>query len=275
MDAFRALAAIRPPMSLSASGGLTSISLNWLAPQTTAFSTSDYIVSRGTVSGGPYTLIGSTPNGSTLSFTDPSPNPGMSYYYVVQAVDAKGNTTVVSNEAVTVSTGPTWTPTLTNSPTITLTPTMTYTPTLTLTFTLSPTPSRTGTFTATTTFTPTPTPTLTATPTETPCGYPGFTCTPTLNPSTLLYNPIAYPNPVRGNTVNFTYQLSVPADQVTFKIFTVSFRKIADFKGTTNAGNNNVPYDTSHLANGLYFYVLKAGENGNAEQKIGKVLVLR
>ncbi len=129
MNCFRALAAIRPPSSLSATGGTNTITLNWVAPQTTAFATSDYLVSRSTVTGGPYNLLGQTSNGSTLSFTDTSTNPNQTYYYVVQAVDAKGNTTVVSNEASAIALGPTYTPT----PTITGTATYTITPTPTIT----------------------------------------------------------------------------------------------------------------------------------------------
>ena len=129
MNCFMALAAIRPPSSLSAASGNSSVTLNWVAPQTTAFATSDYIVSRSTVTGGPYNLLGQTSNDSTLSFTDTSTNPSQTYYYVVQAVDAKGNTTVVSNEASAVALGPTYTPTPTFTATITTTPTPTGTPT--------------------------------------------------------------------------------------------------------------------------------------------------
>ena len=281
MNAYRAFCAIRPASSLAASADTNSISLNWVAPQTTAFPTSDYIISRSTVSGGPYTLVGQTSNGSTLSFTDSSPNPNVPYYYIVQAVDAKGNSTVASNEVSANALGVSWTPTVTSTdtitqtPTITLTPTLSYTPTATPTATFSSTSTITYTFTLTPTSTPTQTLTPTATSTDTPCGYPGFTCTPTLNPSTLLYNPSAYPNPARDGHVTFTYELSAPAETVIFKLYTVAFRMVAQFNGTTLEGDNSVPFATSNLANGLYYYVLEAKGNGKAERKVGRLLVLR
>jgi thermitase len=507
LNCYQALAAIRPASSLSATAGTGQITLNWVAPQTTAFSTADYIISRSTASGGPYSLIGSTPTGSTLSFTDPSVNPGLSYYYIVQAVDAKGNTTVPSNEASAVATGSTYTPTPTFTGTASLTPTVTstitpnygdmsgftyqglwhpvndltspcpnsytppwaayygidsqcnfqsgntiastliappsllsgsgainfwiwmdagpnnvqfsvyqqncgalllyggavgggasyflgsnnlpqktwvpistnpcsgynvvflaqaltvtgntgrgiyiddvargtpfptftLTPTGTLPPTLTPTPTfnefvgtptwsftPTNTFTITNTFTNTPTPTPSATPsdtstdtpTDTPCMVGGVPCTgtftptptnsftptnsptntpsftatytptptssitpthtvtltPTLNSSTLIYNNLPYPNPTKGGQVTFAYELSLPASQVTFKLFTTAFRKVAEFNGTPNAGLNNVSFNTSGLANGLYYYVMEAEAGGHKEQKIGKLIVTK
>jgi fibronectin type 3 domain-containing protein len=60
-----------------------------------------YNVYRGSVSGGPYTLLNSTPNGN-LSYTDTTVVGGQTYFYVVTAVDASGNESVVSNEATVV-----------------------------------------------------------------------------------------------------------------------------------------------------------------------------
>ncbi len=482
LNCYRALAAIRPASNLSASGGMTQVTLNWVAPQTTAFTTIDYLISRSNTTGGPYTQIGQTPNGTTLSFNDTSPNPNVPYYYVVQAVDAQGNTTVVSNESSAMATGPTFTPTATTTFTVTSTPTPNYgdmsgftyeglwhpvndltspcpnsytppwaaywgidsqcnfqsgntnpstlicppslfkgvgtsnfwiwmdtspngayiymqtescggwsntsisipqktwfpisynqdacsgvtiiasalsatgntgrgiyiddvgigTPIPTFTFTptgtISPSPTGTPTFnefagtptssstpTNTSTGTPTPTPSATPTdtptdsPTDTPCMVGGIPCTSTfsftptdsftptnsptnspsftptytptstssvtptptttptstLNPSSLIYGYLAYPNPVKGSQVTFAYQLSLPADKVTFKLFTTAFRKAAEFNGATNAGANTVPFDASSLANGLYYAVMEAQAGGHKEQKIGKLIVAK
>jgi hypothetical protein len=157
--------------------------------------------------------------------------------------------------------------TFTSTSTFTLTPTPTLTDTPTFTPTSTPTPTLTPTFTVTST------PTLT--PTQTPCGWPGFTCTPTLNPNKLVYNPIAYPNPVKQGQVTFTYKLSVPADTVSLKLFTTAFRKVADFNGTALEGPNSVPYDASSLANGLYYYLLEAKSGDRKERFIGKIIVAR
>jgi hypothetical protein len=108
---------------------------------------------------------------------------------------------------------------------------------------------------------------VTSTPTVTP--------TQTLNPSTLIYNDVPYPNPAKDGQVTFYYQLSIPADRVTFKLFTTAFRKVAEFNGSTNAGNNNVPFDVSGFANTLYYYVIEAEAGRRKEQKIGKLLVTR
>jgi Abnormal spindle-like microcephaly-assoc'd, ASPM-SPD-2-Hydin len=75
-----------------------SVSLTWNASTSTVVG---YNVYRGSVSGGPYTLLTSTPNGS-LSYTDTTVVGGQTYFYVVTAVDASGNESVVSNEASVV-----------------------------------------------------------------------------------------------------------------------------------------------------------------------------
>jgi hypothetical protein len=117
MNCHRALAAIRPASSLSATPSTNQISLNWVAPQTTAFTTADYLISRSAVTGGPYTVVGYTPNGTTLSYIDTTADPGITYYYITQAIDAQGNTTVASNEISSAAIGSTWT--LTPTPTAT------------------------------------------------------------------------------------------------------------------------------------------------------------
>lgn len=70
-----------------------SVDLSW---SPSASQVSGYLVSRSTVSGGPYTQVNSAvdPN---ASFTDTTVNSG-SYYYVVSAVDSNNNVSVFSNE---------------------------------------------------------------------------------------------------------------------------------------------------------------------------------
>jgi fibronectin type 3 domain-containing protein len=63
-----------------------------------------YNVYRSTTSGGPYTLITSTPVAG-VTYTDTAVQAGVTYFYVVTAVDANGNESAFSNEAsVTVPT---------------------------------------------------------------------------------------------------------------------------------------------------------------------------
>ena len=71
-----------------------SVALTWDASTSTV---SGYNVYRGTVSGGPYTLINSGLV-TTLSYTDSTVQSGTTYYYVTTAVDSSGNESVHSNE---------------------------------------------------------------------------------------------------------------------------------------------------------------------------------
>jgi hypothetical protein len=71
------------PTGLTASAGNQQVSLTWSASTGAA----SYNVKRGTVSGGPYTQVA---NVSGPSDTDASLTNGTTYYYVVTAVDATG-----------------------------------------------------------------------------------------------------------------------------------------------------------------------------------------
>lgn len=87
--------------SISASGtGIVaahSASLSW-APSSTP-DIVGYNVYRGTVSGGPYTKLTSSPITSPLD-TDSTVSSGLTYYYVVTAVDSSNNESADSNQAV-------------------------------------------------------------------------------------------------------------------------------------------------------------------------------
>ena len=71
-----------------------SVSLSWVASTSTVVG---YNVYRGTISGGPYALLNSTPD-AALSYTDTAVTAGQTYYYVVTAVDSNGVESIVSNE---------------------------------------------------------------------------------------------------------------------------------------------------------------------------------
>jgi fibronectin type 3 domain-containing protein len=58
-----------------------------------------YNVYRGTISGGPYTKLTSSPLPSALD-TDTTVASGQTYYYVVTAVDSSNNESADSNQAV-------------------------------------------------------------------------------------------------------------------------------------------------------------------------------
>ncbi|MDP2674685.1 MAG: hypothetical protein Q8Q00_07240 [Dehalococcoidia bacterium] len=89
-----------PPTGLTATGGSSSIVLNWTATVDTY--ASGHRVLRGTASGGPYTQIAEVTPRTNITYTD-SPAVG-TYYYVVRAFYQSWES-VNSNEATAASFG--------------------------------------------------------------------------------------------------------------------------------------------------------------------------
>ncbi|WP_346353007.1 hypothetical protein [Azotosporobacter soli] len=83
---------IPTPVNLTASAGDAQVSLSW----TTVTGAAGYNVKRATTAGGPYTTIASNVSGAT--YVDGSVTNGTTYYYVVSAVSAAGESGN-SNEA--------------------------------------------------------------------------------------------------------------------------------------------------------------------------------
>lgn len=73
---------------------LRQVDLAW-DPSTDNVGVTGYRVFRSTVSGGPYTEIGTSPN---TTYSDSTVVSGVAYYYVVRAYDAAFNTSDPSNE---------------------------------------------------------------------------------------------------------------------------------------------------------------------------------
>ncbi|MGD0510146.1 MAG: choice-of-anchor D domain-containing protein, partial [Terriglobales bacterium] len=74
-----------------------TVDLTWTA----STSAVGYNLYRGTVSGGPYTMINSSLD-STTAYTDGTVVSGQTYYYVARAVDTSGNESGYSNQATAV-----------------------------------------------------------------------------------------------------------------------------------------------------------------------------
>ena len=70
-----------------------SVALAWSAITAAA----GYYVYRGSTSGGPYSKVNTSPDGST-SYSDTSVQAGQTYFYVTTAVDGSGNESDYSNE---------------------------------------------------------------------------------------------------------------------------------------------------------------------------------
>jgi pectin methylesterase-like acyl-CoA thioesterase len=77
------IVAPNPPTGLIATGGEAQVSLSWNASS----GATSYNVKRATVNGGPYTTIS---NITTTGYTDSSVVNGTTYYYVVSALNAGG-----------------------------------------------------------------------------------------------------------------------------------------------------------------------------------------
>ena len=71
-----------------------SATLNWVASTSVV---TGYYVYRGTVDGGPYTLLTSSPVAG-LTYADTTVQSGQTYYYVTTSVDSSGNQSGFSNQ---------------------------------------------------------------------------------------------------------------------------------------------------------------------------------
>jgi fibronectin type 3 domain-containing protein len=74
-----------------------TVDLSWTA----ASGAVDYNIYRGTVSGGPYSMINSSPDSAT-TYTDSTVTSGLTYYYVVTAVNSDAQESGYSNQAQAV-----------------------------------------------------------------------------------------------------------------------------------------------------------------------------
>ena len=72
-----------------------SVTLSWTASTSTVVGHNVY---RGTQSGGPYSVLNSSPDAST-SYKDSNVRAGSTYYYVVTAVNSSGAESAYSNQA--------------------------------------------------------------------------------------------------------------------------------------------------------------------------------
>jgi hypothetical protein len=85
--------AISSPTSLIATAGDSQVTLSW----TSVTGAIGYNIKRSTTASGPYTTIATNVTGTT--YIDKTVTNGITYYYVVTAVDSDGNESANSNEA--------------------------------------------------------------------------------------------------------------------------------------------------------------------------------
>ena len=89
-----------------------------------------------------------------------------------------------------------------------------------------------------------------------------------------------YPNPLKRETT-FTYQLSLDADEISIAIYTTSGRKVKTLTEVSgNEGYNESVWNARDddgvlLANGAYFYRIRAVAGEQTAQLLGRLAVLR
>lgn len=84
----------------------------------------------------------------------------------------------------------------------------------------------------------------------------------------------AAPNPIRGNRANIVYHLAEPAE-VEIKIFTTTSKLvISKHWDSVPAGENHWYWNTSGIANGVYFLLVKASGSQGRSTLIKKKIAL-
>jgi len=89
------------PTGLTATAGVSLVTLDWALPATDAVQ--GFNILRSTTSGGPYTNIASWTTGSVPGYTDGSVTNGTTYYYVISAINqagTSGNSSQVSAKPI-------------------------------------------------------------------------------------------------------------------------------------------------------------------------------
>ncbi|MBU1650835.1 T9SS type A sorting domain-containing protein, partial [bacterium] len=84
-----------------------------------------------------------------------------------------------------------------------------------------------------------------------------------------------YPNPFNPTT---TLSFTLPADQrVSLSVFDISGRQVAQLvDGYRSAGSHEVTFDASHLASGMYIYILEVSGSGTTQTTVaGKMMLLK
>jgi hypothetical protein len=95
---------VQKVINASKGDGCHTVSLSWVA--STSQNVAGYNVYKGTTSGGPFTTKLNSSLVTGTSFVDPAVQAAQTYYYVVRAVDASGNSSVDSNVAQAVVPSP-------------------------------------------------------------------------------------------------------------------------------------------------------------------------
>ena len=84
------------------------------------------------------------------------------------------------------------------------------------------------------------------------------------------------PHPVRTSRAVIRYELLSPVSEVTGEILDGTGRKLATLKGSGDPGMNEIVWDASHAANGVYYLRLKVRrQDGKQDLVLKKIALLR
>lgn len=89
-----------------------------------------------------------------------------------------------------------------------------------------------------------------------------------------------YPSPARGNKITFQYKFGLMPDSVSMRIYDTAGHLVANISDAFDKAAGRADYNLlnrrgKRIANGVYFYKLKASKNGKSFSKTGKFAVLR
>jgi len=86
----------------------------------------------------------------------------------------------------------------------------------------------------------------------------------------------AVPHPIRGGKAVIRYYLQAPTQEFTAEVLDGNGRRVARLSGSTAPGTNEMVWDTSGFANGVYFLRIKVRkQDGKTETVIKKLAVVR
>ncbi|MEK7767799.1 MAG: FlgD immunoglobulin-like domain containing protein, partial [bacterium] len=84
----------------------------------------------------------------------------------------------------------------------------------------------------------------------------------------------AVPHPIRTCPATLRYDLVAPAEEVRLVVLDAAGRLVAELTGGTAAGPNDVAWNCSGLANGLYLLKVSARRQGGKTDTVLKRLAL-
>jgi hypothetical protein len=84
----------------------------------------------------------------------------------------------------------------------------------------------------------------------------------------------AVPHPITGKVASIQYDLAAPAQSLTAEILDERGRRVATLTGSLAPGRNTLTWDTSGVANGVYFLRMKVRRQDGKENTIIKKLAV-